>query len=108
MLNCRELELPVRYGSLGQERWDPLYEFAQQRFGVFQVFGTKPCSEPCVDFKQQLVCFGLLVLLLPPAGKAHSSPEFPGLGFLLVGNLNSLSPVCDTSSWPVLKDSGGH
>jgi len=56
--------------AIAQWRNGSITQFFQERFRLLQVFRVKPFREPVVDFRQQLVIFLLLALLLPETGKA--------------------------------------
>jgi hypothetical protein len=53
-----------------------------------QILGIKPFGEPAIDFRQQLVSFGALALVLPQARETRGGAEFEGLGLLFLCNLH--------------------
>src|SRR5262249_58560109 len=68
----------------------PSPQSLQERFGLLKVTRTKALGEPAVDRGQQLVRLGPFALLLPQPCEAHGGTEFPGLGLLAAGNVETL------------------
>ena len=63
-------------------------ECVHQRLRLLQILGVKPFGEPVVHIRQQLVSVGGLALTLPQASEACRGAQFPGLGLLLLGDVD--------------------
>src|SRR5262245_31414454 len=64
-------------------------ERVEECLSLLQVGGVKALREPAVDFCQQLACVVTLALLLPQPRQTRGSPQFQGLGVLVLGNVEA-------------------
>jgi hypothetical protein len=67
------------YGSLSPQ-------LVEQRLRLPQIGRAEPFGEPAVDRDEQIVGFGPAALVSAKPGEAHGGPQFPELGFLLLGD----------------------
>ena len=52
------------------------YQFVEQRFCLFQIWGIEPVSEPAIDRSKQVACFGAATLISPKSGKPRRGAQF--------------------------------
>src|SRR5215472_624776 len=52
------------------------YQFVEQRFCLFQIWGIEPLREPAIDRSKQVACFGAATLISPQSGEARRSAQF--------------------------------
>src|SRR5262245_7686503 len=65
-------------------------ELFQQRLGLLQVGSVEALAEPFVDWREQVVGFPGLALLLPEPTKAHRCPQLQRFGLLAAGDVEGL------------------
>jgi hypothetical protein len=67
-----------------------VFEFIEQRPGLFEIGGSEAFGKPAVDRREQIAGFAQPALLSAQAGEARCAAQFPGLRVLAACDVDAL------------------